>query len=83
MLIPDPSTIHTVGEQIESGADVKPAVVSELLLRTAQAWQADREKIAYLESLLLRGRQTAQVPSPPPAPPGLQTRTVASGRIQP
>jgi hypothetical protein len=54
MLIPDPSTIHAVGEQISSGADVKPETVSELLQRTAQAWQDDREKIAYLESLLLR-----------------------------
>lgn len=54
MIVPSPQRVHEIGEQIANGAAVKPEVVSALLQDVANAWQADLQKIAYLESLLLR-----------------------------
>lgn len=33
---------------------MKPELLSQVLLESAQAWHTDQQKIAYLESLLLR-----------------------------
>lgn len=51
---PTPHNLAALGEQIGKGASLKPELLSGLLVDSAEAWKADQEKIAYLESLLLR-----------------------------
>lgn len=51
---PTPHNLAALGEQIGKGASLKPELLSEMLVDSAAAWKADRDKIAYLESLLLR-----------------------------
>lgn len=49
-----PHNLAALGDSIGKGADLKPELLSETLVDSAAAWKADQDKIAYLESLLLR-----------------------------
>lgn len=53
-IVPNPHDLAALGDQIGKGASLKPELLSGSLLDAAKEWHADREKIAYLESLLLR-----------------------------
>ena len=53
-IAPCPHNLSDLGKSIGDGACVKPELLSELLMDSAKEWHADQEKIAYLESLLLR-----------------------------